>query len=179
MSLESFVRISGVKQGNYPAETDRSPHKEQFRAAVLRVDYKVYTPYDVQKHTLANERIHEPIRILKQTGPMTPLINQACHSNETLNFVEIVFYRNDPNNEGIQHAFTIKVENARIVSHRVFTGARVGGGNASGAVQSMSKQGATHDTLEMEEFEIAFRKISIVDQLSGRHNEDDWDVVYQ
>lgn len=177
MAYEAFFSIVGEKEGQYPAETQRKPHVDKKRAAALRVDYRVSAPTDIQKTSLANERRHEPITILKEVGAMTALLNKAANRNELLKEVEIVFFKSTEDGEaaeGQKHYFTIKLKNARIASHRVFTGLKSSPGHTAMASASTSKNAVPNDTLELEEFTLWFGEITLTAELDKVENTDAW-----
>lgn len=176
MALDAYISINGKKQGDYPAEIDREPHKGKKRAAVYRFEYGVLAPRDVQSHSQKGERTHTPVKIVKETGKMTPLIQMAATAGELLPKVEIAFYRNvkldNSGTLGQELYFTVTLEDARVVSQRIFTGAKTSG---DGASQGTSKHGSQLDSLELEEFELTFRKIIVRHEISKKEASDDWD----
>jgi len=161
------MEVVGENQGQYPPEATREVHKNKNRSPVLRVDYSMFRARDIQRHTFSNEPVQRPIKVLKEWGGITPLINQAVVTNEPLKTVTFTFVR--PKGKGkFEEYLEIKLEDARAISQTMFTGSPDDGS------ENTSKTSVAVDTLELEEIEYSFRKITITNLVDGQATNYDW-----
>ena len=62
---------------------------------VLGLKHEVHIPTDIDTGALTGIRKHEPVVVLKQFCPATPIFNKACASGKTLKKVTIDWYHID------------------------------------------------------------------------------------
>jgi type VI secretion system secreted protein Hcp len=91
MAFEAYLTIEGQKQGAFKGESRREKHKDKLD--VLRFELGVNTPKDVKTGHSAGRRSWSPLVITKELGVSSPLIAQACATNERMKKVMLEFTR--------------------------------------------------------------------------------------
>jgi len=164
MAYEFYVTIKGTTQGKFKGESSREGHKEKI--AGLKFGYELKSPRDIATGQASGKRQHNPVSFTKEWGPSSPMIFQACATNEVLTDVLFEFIKTDPNGkEVIYHK--IKLTNATVANIKQYTG----GGDASA---SSAKTTATYDTHELEDVSMTFQKIEIENVPGKTEAGDDW-----
>jgi len=159
MAFESYIKWTGTSTTFKPeftpgSSTFRKGHEAE--APILRVDYGVSAPYDVTHGSTKGKRVHQPIVVLKEWGPSTPLHMKLLSGNELIKQVVFTFYQVGA--DGHDKVFyTTTLTNAHIVKIRQFTGYSGAGNDPS--TGSTSKNPGTYDTMELEEVSFTFEKI--------------------
>lgn len=167
MSLRAYIMVK-ADTGVFPPEATESPHKEGNRSELIRVDYQMFRQRDVKRGTYTGERIHRPVKILKEIGAITPLIHHAVTHNQEIPEVQLVFIR-AKKKSGFEHYMTIKLEEAHFLGQKIYTG------SPDMDSESTSRSVSQTDTMELEEVEIGFRRITITNVVDGQESVDDWD----
>ena len=138
-----YMTIEGETQGLIKGES-MIPGREG-TIEVMQYSHSIYIPRDPQTGLPVGKRVHHPLTIVKVIDRSSPLLYQACTGGEHLT-VELKLWRPSPIGE--EHYFTIRLEDAIIVSIRPYT-------PAPGRFESMEEVA----TLPMEEVSFTYRKI--------------------
>jgi type VI secretion system secreted protein Hcp len=160
MAYEFYVTIEGTKQGKFKGESVRDAHKDKL--AGLHIEYSVGSPRDLASGQASGKRQHKPMSFLKEWGPATPQLLQACVTNEILKSVLFEFFHTS--NDGIETTHhSIKLTNATVCG--------VGQYTPQGA-----KHDSDYDTHEIELVSLTFQKIELNNVTGKTMGVDDWHV---
>ena len=174
MAFEAYLKWTGTSttfkpEPTHGASTFRRGHEAQ--APILRCSYSVSVPYDVTHGSPKAKRVHQPLVVLKEWGPSTPLHMKVCTGNELLSQVVFSFYQ--VANDGTdQLMYTVTLTNAHIINIRQFTGELGADGDASSG--ATAKNPGAHDTMELEEIHFTFEKIQQQHEIAKTIVIDDW-----
>jgi type VI secretion system secreted protein Hcp len=155
------VSIEGTKQGKFKGESIREAHKDKIAGLAFR--YGVQSPRDVATGQASGKRQHQPVVFVKEWGPATPQIFQACTTNEVLKSVLFEFvHTTAEGSEEIYH--TIKLSNATVSSiAQRMTEPQEGGARRGGS-----------ESKELEEIALTFQTIEIENKVGKTMAADDW-----
>lgn len=115
--------------------------------------------------SISGSRRLDPITILKEGDPASPVLLGALYNNTVLDKVVLNFYKPNPQGKNELH-FTITLTNATIVGYRTYHGPSSGSGTGR-------KQ---YTTNELEEIKLTFQKIVYTWTKGGISFSDDWDA---
>ncbi len=124
MAIPAFCSIEGTTQGliTQGASTPESvgnmaveDHADECR--VVEMKHNVFLPQDPHSGQPTGQRVHEKITLTKLMDKSSPLLYNALATGETLNKVEIKFYRTSAAGS-LEHYFTILMEQAICVGMR-------------------------------------------------------------
>ena len=160
MSYEFYMTIEGTKQGKFKGESSRTAHKD--KSACIQFSYGVKAPRDVATGMASGKRQHDMFVAVKEIGPSTPQLFQACVTNEVLKTV--LFEYIHTTKEGKEEVYyTVKLTNATVA-----------------AVKQYFSQSAKHsesaDVHELEEISFTFQKIDMEHKVAKTAASDDWTV---
>lgn len=166
MALESYVKMT-VGGKEFPGETKRDPHAKEKRSPVLRIEYSMYRPRDLQRNSFQNEPIHKPFRFVKEVGTITPLIHKAICEGTQIDKIQFTTYRMNPKNR-VEQFLTITLEDAHFVSQQIMTGTPDDG------AEQTSKGPSETDTRELEVVELHYRQMTIRNEVVSNESTYDW-----
>jgi type VI secretion system secreted protein Hcp len=167
MAFEAYLTIEGQKQGPFKGESRREKHKDKLD--VLRFELGVNTPKDVKTGQSSGRRSWSPLVVTKEVGVSTPLIAQACATNERMKKVTLEFTRTNVSGEE-EIYYTITLENAQVSDIRYSTGGTNLGGDSS------ARGGGAYDLMEQETISFTFQRISMR-HMDGTEVIDDWSIL--
>jgi type VI secretion system secreted protein Hcp len=157
MALVSYLKMTGLTHGPIRGGCAQQGHENAI--LVYGLQHQVEIPRDPRSGLPAGKRIYQPLVLTKQVDCATPIIQNACAIGEKLAEVVIEFYR--ITSSGMEELyFKIKLENAIIVSARIFK-----------PLTFLEENKPYHD---MEELALAFEKIVISYVPAGIEAEDYW-----
>lgn len=157
MAMTSYMKLEGKTQGNI--EGDCSQTGREGMILIYRVKHDVEIPRDVHTGLPTGQRIHHPLVVTKHFDKGTPKLYQACTSGEQFKTVELQYFRiNEKGQE--EHYFTIKLENAILVSMQAYK-----------PLTFLEENKPYHD---MEELQFTYSKIIWTYVPDGIEAEDDW-----
>jgi len=143
-----FISIEGTKQGVFKSEVAR---KGAERFAGLRASYELTSPRDLATGQASGKRQHKPLSFVKELGPASPQLFNACATNEVLKTVTLEFDKSNATGEESIY-FTIKLTNATVSDIRYLT----------------------EDGKELEEVSLTFQKIEVASTVGKTSGADDW-----
>jgi type VI secretion system secreted protein Hcp len=165
MAYEAYVTVEGTKQGKFKGESPRDAHKDKF--AALGINYSLQSPRDIATGQASGKRQHSPVEVVKEWGPATPQLFQACATNEVLKSVLFEFIKTDVNGAEIVY-HTIKLTNATISKISYFSAGEGGEGGET------AKHTSEIDTHEQERISFTFQKIEVENKIGKTSALDDW-----
>jgi len=119
MAQKFYLVIKGTKQGTFHGGS--TSHHNGIEVASFSFGTK--TPLDQSTGQAPGKRQHDPVVIVKPHDEASPLLLQACVTNETLKSVSLSFAR--PSQDGKEEVYqTIELTNGAIVNYRTFVGQR-------------------------------------------------------
>ena len=117
MPFTGYAAFHGTKQGTIKGG---SPRRHGW-TEVFSISFGEQTPLDAGTGQLTGKRQHKPVVIVKQRDQATPLLLQACVTNEVLDSVSLSFAR--PNSDGKEEVYqTIELTNGAIVGYKTTQG---------------------------------------------------------
>jgi type VI secretion system secreted protein Hcp len=108
-----YVKIKGQKQGDIKGSCTIKGREDTI--VVYSIGHNILVRTDPQTGLPTNDRVHNPMKILKEIDQSSPKLYQAMVTNENLTEFRMSFYRIDPRGL-VELYFTIDLTNARIVS---------------------------------------------------------------
>lgn len=112
-----FLTIEGETSGNFEGDVTEAG-KEGFIECIT-YQHSVVSPRDAASGLPTGKRQHKPFVITKAIDKATPLLYQACATNENLLNVTLYFYRQTILGAE-ENYFTIRLENAHIASMQTY-----------------------------------------------------------
>jgi type VI secretion system secreted protein Hcp len=159
-AVNAYLYIKGTKEGVFKGDNSRTGQPDYM--ACLGFSYEIKSPRDAASGMATGKRQHQPIRIIKEWGPASPQIFQACCTNEVLTSVIIEFVKVNP--DGKPQVFQrVTLTNATISDDRQF-------------LDVPSIQGSNGGGTPMEEISFTFQKIQFENTDGGTSATDDWQV---
>ena len=153
--------VHGVSLGSQAATPSSISHTIK-NAEILGFEYGMETPRDSGSGEATGRRPHKSITVTKETDQSSPLLFQACVTNELLRMVNLNFYTSSARS-GSRPSFTITLTNAVLTAiHHV------------PLHSSTPKHTSTPNTHELEQVSFAFEKIDIDNVDSKKTAKDDW-----
>jgi len=113
-ALPAYMAIEGAGQGTIEGSCTIDDERRN-TIVVYSFGHNVRVPSDPQSGQPTGQRIHGPLKILKEFDKSSPKLYQALFTGEHLVTVEIKFYRMAQTGQEV-HYFTIRLEDAIIVS---------------------------------------------------------------
>ncbi|MBN2194449.1 MAG: type VI secretion system tube protein Hcp [Polyangiaceae bacterium] len=157
------MKIEGVTQGPFKGESKRNEKAEYLTGLAFK--HEIKSPRDPATGMPSGKRQHGPITIVKEWGASSPQIMYAVCRNEILKSVVFEFFNtSDEGNE--QMYMKITLENATI--------SRVNGTTGGANSENSAKSTVQWDTMELEEVEFTYQKITLEDMLQQTVAHDDW-----
>jgi len=160
-----FCKVTGQKQGVIAG--DNTIRGLEDFIPVLALSEGVSSPRDPASGLPTGKRVHKPFLILKPLDKASPKLFMAAVTNENLTSVDCSIYRRTG---ARQQYFQIKLQDATITSYDIK--AREDSDNDRDVDTG---RGATLGTFETVQF--VFRKITLVDTVSGTVAQDDWEAI--
>lgn len=151
--------VHGVSLGSQPL-TPASIAQMIRSAEILGFEYGMETPHDSGSGKPTGRRPHKLITVTKEVDASSPLLFQACVTNETLPALTLNFYRSSSRSKG-RPSFAVTLTNASVASIRRIA-------NPS------PRHSAAPNTHELEKVSFAFQKIDISNVDSKTTSTDDW-----
>jgi type VI secretion system secreted protein Hcp len=161
MAMDCFLKytdangITGETTVTEMAGVDVTDHSE-----IMQVSHSVESPRDRASGQATGRRFHQPIRLLKRIDKATPLLFRALVENQTLETLELFWFRPNPMDGTGQQFYTITIEKATVVK-----------------VETLLRETRDPDTAiypPLEWVEFAYRKIRWTWVDGGIEAEDDW-----
>jgi type VI secretion system secreted protein Hcp len=118
MALTAYMSINGSSQGDIKGDCPQGGDKKD-KILVYGIDHTVEIPRDTHTGLPTGQRIHHPFTITKHKDQSSPKLFKACCTGEQ-STVTIDNYRIKADGTEEKY-FTIKLENAIIVSQHEFT----------------------------------------------------------
>lgn len=126
MAYAFFVKVVGNKQGAFKGESLKTKRADWIEG--LEFGYEIVSPRDAATGQSAGKRQHKPCSIVKEWGPASPQLLQACATNEGLKSVDFEFTKVNPK-DGQEYVYAkIKLEEATVSRVAQFTGEGEGEG---------------------------------------------------
>ncbi len=152
------MELTGNTQGNI-AEGCCDIKGRENTILCQALNHEVYIPRDPQTGLPTGKRVHNPLTVTKVFDKATPKLFQALTSGERMSNVTLKYYRINPSGNE-EHYFTIKLENAIIVSIKPWI--------PNALDQSMER--FTH----MEDVSFTYSKIIWTWEIDGVEAQDEW-----
>lgn len=160
MSFQSYIKIKGMKQGQFKGESHKKGREKDW------MEFHTYkmgssTPVDAASGMAKGHRQHKPLIVTKERGASSPMALQAHWTNETLPEVVLEIVGRSP--DGVKEIVVerIKLTNATITSIDRY------------AAES-TKASNTHDVDFVEDIAFRFQKIEVEDVGASTMAADDW-----
>lgn len=161
MSYPFYISIEGAKQGKFKGDAVAKEGAGKIRG--VRFFSETISPRDAATGQASGKRVHKPILFTKEWDAASPQLFQALVTNEVLTNVLFEFIRTNENGEDVVH-FTVRLTNANIASIKSY-------------VDLTDTTGDAYDAHELEDVEIAFRKIELENVDAKTIAMDDWTKV--
>lgn len=157
MPMPFHMEPTGINQGKIDGSCEQSGRENTILCQAF--NHEVRIPRDPQSGLPTGKRVHEPLTVTKVYDKASPKLYQALCSGERFSNVTLKWYRIDPS--GLEeHYFTIKLENAIIVSMRPWT--------------PNCLDPATESLQHMEDVSFTYEKIIWTWEPDGIESEDSW-----
>ncbi len=158
-NVQIYLTLKGQKSG--PIEGPVTQKGREKSIQVLGYDYEVMSPRDPMSGLPTGKRLHKPIVIRKRVDQASPLLFQACTTNENISEFTMKFWR--PSKTGQEEQFfTIKLTNASVASVKQFT------------TDNTSDEGI--NLPYGEEVSFTFQKIEMSEEVAKKMATDDWEA---
>jgi type VI secretion system Hcp family effector len=154
MAYEFYMTVEGVKQGKFPGTSQQKSKSGGGEIPGLRWIHEIKSPRDVATGQSSGKRQHNPMRVVIETGKVSPLFLQALCNNETLKNVTLNFVKTDQKTGAEYNYYSVKLTNASIASIKQTSGFGLDVSNSSS-----SKYGSSQDTSELDEIEFSYQTI--------------------
>lgn len=82
---------------------------------VVEFDHQVRIPTDAQTGKLTGNRVHEPLKLVKQVDASSPYLYKAVTTGQTLKSLELKWYHIDPSGKEVEY-FNHKLEGVKVIS---------------------------------------------------------------
>lgn len=168
MPIPAYMKVTGTTQGAITsgassADSIGNVFKEGHPDEILvqGFDHVITVPTDPQSGQPSGGRVHKAVKVTKIFDKSSPMLYSAMCMNEVLTKVEIKWFRN-PVAGGVEHYFTITLEDALITNIRAYMP----------HCQDPAMGSFTH----LEEVSLSYRKIIWDHTKCGTSGEDDWRV---
>ncbi|MBI3871719.1 MAG: Hcp family type VI secretion system effector [candidate division Zixibacteria bacterium] len=162
MPMPFYQTLEGYDQGKIEGSCDQSGREGTILCQALVHDVSI--PRDPQTGQPSGQRVHSALTITKVFDKASPKLYQALTRGERMKTVEMKWYRID-NTGTEQHYFTIKLEDAIIVSMH------------PSIPNCLDPRFASYG--HMEDVGFTYRKIIWTWEPDGIESEDDWKVRKQ
>lgn len=157
MAMTSYMTLEGQNQGKIEGDCDQSGREGAI--VLYAIEHDIEIPRDTHTGLPTGQRIHHPLKVTKHFDKATPQLYQACTSGEQFKEVEIKYFRiNEKGQE--EHYFTIKLENAILVSVQAYKPLTI-----------LAENKPYHD---MQTLQFTYSKIIWTYEPDGIETEDDW-----
>jgi type VI secretion system secreted protein Hcp len=156
MAMTAYMKVEGSTQGEMQGDCQQQGRENLI--LVYGVDHALEIPRDTHTGLPTGQRIHLPMTITKHKEQSSPKLFQACASGEQCT-VTLDHYRITPAGKEEKY-FTVKLENAIIVSMREYT--------------PMTFLPDNKPYLDMEEVMFTYSKITWTYVPSGVESDDSW-----
>jgi type VI secretion system secreted protein Hcp len=160
-----YVWFTGVQQGkiegwgSWTGEDDQVGREGS--SLVQQFNHDVTIPRDPQSGLASGRRVHHPIQIVKRIDKASPKLFQALTQGERFSDVTYKWYRIDQSGAGgQQHYFTIKLEEAVLVSMKQWF--------------PITSDSARSNYSHFEDIAMTYRKIIWTWEDGGIQTQDDW-----
>jgi len=163
MPYPFYISIDGAKQGTFKGEAVAKEGTGHGKIAGVRYFSETTSPRDIATGQASGKRVHKPILFTKEWDASSPQLFQALVTNEVLTKVLFEFIRTNENGEDEVH-FRVTLTNANISSIKSY-------------VDLTDTTGDAYDAHELEDVELAYRKIEIENVTAKTAAVDDWTKV--
>ena len=163
MAYPFYISIEGAKQGVFKGEAVEREGTGAGKIPGVRYLSEIVSPRDAATGQASGKRVHKPIQFTKEWGASSPLLFQALVTNELLKSVLFEFIRTNEKGEDAVH-FRVRLTNANVSSIKSY-------------LDLTDVTGDPYDARELEDVELAFRKIEIEDVDGKTSAVDDWTKV--
>jgi type VI secretion system secreted protein Hcp len=161
MPYPFYISIEGAKQGTFKGEAVAK--KGPAKIPGIRYFCETSSPRDAATGQASGKRVHKPILFTKEWDASSPLLFQALVTNEVLTTVLFEFIRTNEDGEDTVH-FRVKLTDANIASIKAY-------------LDLTDTSGDVYDARELEDVEVAFRKIELENVAAKTIAMDDWTRV--
>ena len=115
MSLNAYLKLRGEKQGEIRGSVTQKGRENTIQ--VMGIDHTMLAGYEERSGQYPGANRHQPLVIVKELDPSSPLLHNALTDNENLVEFTLRFYR--PNAVGAEENFyTVTLVDARVASIR-------------------------------------------------------------
>jgi type VI secretion system secreted protein Hcp len=159
---EYFMNIKGVRQGQFKGDNPNLIGRADWIAGI-GFTMQLTQPVSEPSGAPSGRRTYKPIQITKQWGAASPQILQALATGEVLNPVIFEFTRTTP--DGKEQVFQrVTLTNALVI-------------DVKRSLDFTARHQIETATMELEEFQLTFQRITIEDMASGTIFTDDWSAT--
>ncbi len=116
-SQPAYMWVTGDVQGDIEGSTTEAGKEGAIK--IYAMEQEVRVPTDEQGRPTGRQ-VNGPLKVVKEYDKATPLLQKALSTGERLSEVELRFYRVTPSGAE-EHYYTVKLENALVVSIKPFS----------------------------------------------------------